>query len=114
MAFTSTTCGDHLARKSWREAVWDAVILHMVHKSLRPQGVVSQGAQNNLLASYSGECDLVVITEAVILILSVHFIRTFKLINNKISMCDIFVLLPVVLSVTPDCFGVRCEECYRP
>lgn len=57
MALTSTTCGDHLARKSWREADWDAVILHMVHKSLGPEGGVSQGAdsaQYNSLASCSG------------------------------------------------------------
>lgn len=44
MAPTSTTCGDHSARKSWREAGWDAAILHMVHTSLGPKGVVSQGA----------------------------------------------------------------------
>lgn len=57
MALTSTTCGDHLARKSRREADWDAVILHMVHKSLGPEGVISQGAdsaQHNSLAFYSG------------------------------------------------------------
>lgn len=44
MELTSTTCGDHLARKSWREADWDGVILHVVHKSLGPLGMIPQGA----------------------------------------------------------------------
>lgn len=38
MALTSTTCEDHLARKSRREADWDTVTPHMVHKSLGPEG----------------------------------------------------------------------------
>lgn len=38
MTLTSTTCMDHLARKSWREADWDAATLRMVHKSLGPEG----------------------------------------------------------------------------
>lgn len=32
----------------------DAVILHVVHMGLRPEGVVSQGARCNALASHSG------------------------------------------------------------
>lgn len=32
----------------------EAVILHVVHKSLGPEGVVSQGAMCNSQASYSG------------------------------------------------------------
>lgn len=57
MPLTSTTCGDHLARKSRREANWDALILHMVHKSLGPEGAVSQGAvsaQHNSVATHPG------------------------------------------------------------
>lgn len=57
MALTSTTCGDHLARKSWREASWDALILHVVHKSLGPEEVASQGAvsaQHNSVADHCG------------------------------------------------------------
>lgn len=58
---TSTTCGDHLTRKSWREADWDAVILHMVHKSLGPLGMIPQGAEGTQYHPVvSCGCDLVI------------------------------------------------------
>lgn len=61
MTLTSTTCGDHLARKSWRERDWDALILHMVHKSLGAVGMIPRGAdstQYNEMVSCGCECKL--------------------------------------------------------
>lgn len=43
MTLRSTTCGDHSGKK---EADWDAAVVHMVHKSLGPVGMILYQSAN--------------------------------------------------------------------